>query len=237
MSITHETLINGIQFRNYNQFQPIITNALTQIYSGYDWHEKSGITGCFNGSTDYLTATLYFTKESYIKIVMWPQEPFTHISLVTPTVTKEVFTQPNTMDGSHRSEFFKMSIGKTACGIGVLVYGNSDTVINSRNTMSYNLYVGEITKLDGTTTQGCIYTADDGTLTIATDSGISVENAYSSTITNDRMAVLVPIVNSTTGDVFKDIYAMRYSPIQYNKMFIPDTDKKYLCGKNICIAD
>lgn len=105
------------------------------------------------------------------------------------------------------------------------------------DNLDYKFYVGEITKLDGTTAQGCIYTADDGTLTIATDSGISVENAYNSTITNDRMAVLVPIVNSTTGDVFKDIYAMRYSPIQYNKMFISETDKKYLCGKNICIAD
>lgn len=105
------------------------------------------------------------------------------------------------------------------------------------DNLDYKFYVGEITKLDGTTAQGCIYTADDGTLTIATDSGISEESAYSSAITNDRMAVLVPIVNSTTGDVFKDIYAMRYSPIQYNKMFIPETDKKYLCGKNICIAD
>lgn len=153
MSIECTTLINGTRFENYDQFQPIITNAFTQIYSSYDWCEKSGITGSFSNSNDHLTAILYFTTESYIKIVMNPGEPHMRISLVTPTATKEVFTQPRTMDGNHRSEFFKMSIGKTTCGIGILAYGNSDTIINSRNILFYNLYVGEIIKLDGTLTK------------------------------------------------------------------------------------
>lgn len=132
------------------------------------------------------------------------------------------------------NNYITWAFTKTSKGFACQLSASTSGYVDYRR---YNLYVGEVTKLDGSTAKGCVYTADDGTLTIATDSGISVENAYSSTITNDRMAVLVPIVNSTTGDVFNDIYAMRYSPIQYNKMFIPDTDKKYLCGKNICIAD
>lgn len=135
---------------------------------------------------------------------------------------------------SVNNTYITWAFTKTAKGFACQLSASTSEYVDYKR---YNLYVGEVTKLDGSTAQGCIYTADDGTLTIATDSGISVENAYNSTITNDRMAVLVPIVNSTTGDVFKDIYAMRYSPIQYNKMFISETDKKYLCGKNICIAD
>ncbi len=88
MSIECTTLINGTRFEGFNQFKPIITNALTQIYSSYNWYEKSGITGEFDGSNNYLTASLYFTTESYIKIVMYPGEPHMRISLVTPTATK-----------------------------------------------------------------------------------------------------------------------------------------------------
>ena len=237
MSIECTTLINGTRFEGFNQFKPIITNALTQIYSSYNWYEKSGITGEFDGSNNnYLTASLYFTTESYIKIVMYPGEPHMRISLVTPTATKEVFTQPTTMDGSHRSEFFKMSIGKTAYGICILAYGNSDTIINSRNILFYNLYVGEIIKLDGTLTKGCVYVADDGKLTIATDDGISDEIAQTSTINADRNSVLIPIVNTTNGDRFKDIYFMRYSPIQYNIMDV-EGQGVFLCGKALALKD
>lgn len=236
MSIECVTLINGTRFENYDQFQPIITNAFTQIYSSYDWCEKSGITGSFSNSNDNLTATLYFTTESYIKIVMYSGEPHMRISLVTPTATKEVFTQPRTMDGNHRSEFFKMSIGKTTCGIGILAYGNSDTIINSRNILFYNLYVGEIIKLDGTLTKGCVYVADDDKLTIASDDGVSEEVAQTSTINADRNSVLIPIVNTTNGDRFKDIYFMRYSPIQYNIMDV-DGQGVFICGKALALKN
>lgn len=237
MSIECTTLINGTRFEGISQFNPIITNALTQIYSSYNWYEKSGITGSFSNSNDHLlTATLYFTTESYIKIVMYPGEPHMRISLVTPTATKEVFTQPTTWDGSHRSEFFKMSIGKTAHGICILAYGNSDTIINSRNILFYNLYVGEITKLDGSIAKGCIYAADDGTLTIATDDGISSEIAQTSTINADRTAILAPVVDTTYGNVFKDIYFMRSSPLNCNIMAV-EGQGNFLCGKTLCLKD
>lgn len=237
MSIECTTLINGTRFEDFSQFKPIITNALTQIYSSYNWYEKSGITGESDGSNNnYLTASLYFTTESYIKIVMYPGEPHMRISLVTPTATKEVFTQPITLNGRHRSEFFKMSIGKTTCGIGILAYGNSDTIINSRNILFYNLYVGEIIKLDGTLTKGCVYVADDGKLTIATDDGISDEIAQTSTINADKTAILTPVVDTTYGNVFKDIYFMRSSPLNCNIMAV-EGQGNFLCGKTLCLKD
>lgn len=86
--------------------------------------------------------------------------------------------------------------------------------------MFYNLYIGEITTLDGITTKGCIYAADDGTLTIATDDGISSEKAQTSTINADRTAILAPVVDTTYGNVFKDIYFMRSSPLNCNIMAV-----------------
>lgn len=129
-----------------------------------------------------------------------------------------------------------MSIGKTAYGIGILAYGNSDKIINSRNILFYNLYVGEITKPDGSITKGCIYAADDGALTIATDDGISSEKAQTSTINTDRTAILAPVVDTTYGNVFKDIYFMRSSPLNCNIMAV-EGQGNFLCGKTLCLKD
>ena len=43
--------------------------------------------------------------------------------------------------------------------------------------------------------------------------------------------------HSTTGAIFSDVYMMVKAPLQYNTMKIVDTDKKYLCGKAICLED
>lgn len=222
MAITHTILMSNVQV-NSNDVAKVIA-VYNAILSAYTWETGSEVYNIANIGAIY--GKYYFTASSYIKIGNYtPHNYGVKIEIVTPSGTKTISLQ---------DPYYEFSIGKTLKGICICAYSGAS---NSRSSYFYNIYVGEITKLDGSTAQGCIYTADDGTLTIATDSGISEESAYSSAITNDRMAVLVPIVNSTTGDVFKDIYAMRYSPIQYNKMFIPETDKKYLCGKNICIAD
>lgn len=222
MAITHTILMSNVQVSS-NDVAKVIA-VYNAILSAYTWETGSEVYNIANIVATY--GKYHFTANSYIKIGNYvPHNYGVKIEIVTPSGTKTISLQ---------DPYYQFSIGKTDKGICICAYSGAS---NSRNSYFYNIYVGEITKLDGSTAQGCIYTADDGTLTIATDSGISVENAYSSAITNDRMAVLVPIVNSTTGDVFKDIYVMRYSPIQYNKMFISETDKKYLCGKNICIAD
>lgn len=209
-----------------------VRSYLTTIQTMYDW-KKYEITGDV-AIKAMQTGKFYISDTTYLQIIAQNgSRNYTSygliFSLVTPNGTKEIM-------GNREYTYASLFAGKTSNGLALGLYSSGSNNCPT-NAKTFNVYVGEFTKLDGTTAQGCIYTADDGTLTIATDSGISEESAYSSAITNDRMAVLVPIVNSTTGDVFKDIYAMRYSPIQYNKMFIPETDKKYLCGKNICIAD
>lgn len=209
-----------------------VRSYLTTIQTMYDW-KKYEITGDV-AIKAMQTGKFYISDTTYLQIIAQngrrDYKSYGLIySLVTPNGTKEIM-------GNREYTYASLFAGKTSNGLALGLYSSGSNNCPT-NAKTFNVYVGEFTKLDGTTAQGCIYTADNGTLTIATDSGISEESAYSSAITNDRMAVLVPIVNSTTGDVFKDIYAMRYSPIQYNKMFIPETDKKYLCGKNICIAD
>ena len=202
----------------------VYSQIFTDFDNSHDWvkvvkSEDTYIHNC------YITDTLYLQLKG---------ENIGRTNAIFKISVCGTFGEKSLFSVSVNNTYITWAFTKTAKGFACQLSASTSEYVDDKR---YNLYVGEVTKLDGSTAQGCIYTADDGTLTIATDSGISVENAYNSTITNDRMAVLVPIVNSTTGDVFKDIYAMRYSPIQYNKMFISETDKKYLCGKNICIAD
>lgn len=94
----------------------------------------------------------------------------------------------------------------------------------------------KITKLDGTITKGFIYTANDGTLTIVSDDGISSEIAQTSTINADRAAILAPVVDTTYGNVFKDIYFMRSSPLNCNIMAV-EGQGNFLCGKALALKD
>lgn len=220
MAITHTILINNVQI-NSNDVAKVIA-IYNAILSAYTWETGSEVPD--SATIDEMYGKYYFTANSYIKISNYvPANYGVKIEIVTPRGTKTISLQ---------DPYYTFSIGKTSKGICICAYSGAS---KSRNSYSYNIYVGEIAKLDGSTAQGCIYTADDGTLTIATDEGISEESAIGSTIDADRKAVLVPIVNSTTGDVFKAVYAMSYSPIQYNKMKV--ADNKYLCGKAFCLAD
>lgn len=218
------TTISGKQKDNAHGGIDMYSQVFTDIDNSYDWIKTVR-------SSDGYTDDCYITDNLYLRLAgenIGRTYAKFNVIVCGTFGTKTLYSRDLT------NMYVTWRFTKTSKGFAFQLSSSSS---GYDDNLDYKFYVGEITKLDGTTAQGCIYTADDGTLTIATDSGISEESAYSSAITNDRMAVLVPIVNSTTGDVFKDIYAMRYSPIQYNKMFIPETDKKYLCGKNICIAD
>lgn len=218
------TTISGKQKDNNHGGYDMYSQVFTDIDNSYDWIKTVR-------SSDGYTDDCYITDNLYLRLAgenIGRTYAKFNVIVCGTFGTKTLYSRDLT------NMYVTWRFTKTSKGFAFQLSSSSS---GYDDNLDYKFYVGEITKLDGTTAQGCIYTVDDGTLTIATDSGISVENAYNSTITNDRMAVLVPIVNSTTGDVFNDIFAMRYSPIQYNKMFIPETDKKYLCGKNICIAD
>ncbi len=219
MAITHTTLLNNGDFPEDN-----CVSIYNTLLTAYDWENSSTVNVGENIQTTY--GRYYFTENSYIQIgVDFGGLYYVKITIVTPNGTKE-------FSPTH-SGHISYSYGKTSKGIGILAYSLDG---GTRDIMFYNLYIGEITKLDGSITKGCIYAADDGTLTIATDDGISSEKAQTSTINADRTAILTPVVDTTYGNVFKDIYFMRSSPLNYNIMAV-EGQGNFLCGKTLCLKD
>lgn len=221
MAITHTTLyIDTGNDVNATKVAAIY-NA---ILAAYPWKPGSEVTVGNDITLTY--AVYYFTADSYIKISNYvPHNQAVKIEIVTPNGTKTV-----KLDDC----YYTFSLGKTSKGICICAYSGS--TVSSRDPYFYNLYIGEITKLDGTVTKGCIYAADDGALTIATDDGISSEIAQISTINADRTAILTPVVDTTYGNVFKDIYFMRSSPLNCNIMAV-EGQGNFLCGKTLALKD
>lgn len=228
MAIAHTTLALN-EYINPNSGTPYFTAFKTlynSILNNYEWNENSEAHIGNNALVSY--GKYYFTPNSYIQIQLQSSDNGAiKITLITPNDSKEIVMTPN-------YAIYTFTIGKTNKGIALQIYSGPNSP--ARNSKSYNLYIGEITKLDGTVTKGCIYAADDGTLTIATDDGISSEIAQTSTINADRTAILTPVVDTTYGNVFKDIYFMRSSPLNCNIMAVEGQDN-FLCGKTLCLKD
>lgn len=220
--IEHTTLMSNVQVGS-NDVAKVIA-VYNAILSAYTWETSSEVYNIANIGAIY--GKYYFTASSYIKISNYvPHNYGVKIEIVTPSSTKTISLQ---------DPYYMFSIGKTSKGICICAYSGAS---NSRDPHFYNLYIGEITLLDGTTTKGCIYVADDNSYIVATDNGISEEATFTAGIDNTKKAYLVPVTDSTTGAIFSDVYMMIKAPLQYNNMKIVDTDRKYLCGKAICMAD
>lgn len=220
--IEHTTLMSNVQVGS-NDVAKVIA-VYNAILSAYTWETSSEVYNIANIGAIY--GKYYFTASSYIKISNYvPHNYGVKIEIVTPSSTKTISLQ---------DPYYMFSIGKTSKGICICAYSGAS---NSRDPHFYNLYIGEITLLDGTTTKGCIYVADDNSYIVATDNGISEEATFTVGIDNTKKAYLVPVTDSTTGAIFSDVYMMIKAPLQYNNMKIVDTDRKYLCGKAICMAD
>lgn len=130
---------------------------------------------------------------------------------------------------------YYFNIASTAKGLAFNYHSVRDNMTNNKPNERYVLYIGDITIIGGEIVKGCVCD-NDGALTIATDNGIFTEPALGTTISADRQAVLVPVASTTTGEVFKDIFVMRYSPIQYGAMEI-EGKGIYLCGKTLALKD
>lgn len=179
------------------------------------------------------TGKFYISDTTYLQIVA--QNGRNHydsygfiFSLVTPNGIKEIM-------GDKEYSYASLFAGKTSNGLALGLYSSGNNTCPT-NTKTFNIYVGEFTKLDGTTSKGFIYTADNGTLTIVSDDGISSEIAQTSTINADRTAILAPVVDTTYGNVFKDIYFMRSSPLNCNIMAV-EGQGNFLCGRTLCLKD
>lgn len=220
--VEHTTLMSNVQVGS-NDVAKVIA-VYNAILSAYTWETGSEVYNIANIGAIY--GKYYFTASSYIKISNYvPHNYGVKIEIVTPSSTKTISLQ---------DPYYMFSIGKTSKGICICAYSGAS---NSRDPHFYNLYIGEITLLDGTTTKGCIYVADDNSYIVATDNGISEEATFTAGIDNTKKAYLVPVTDSTTGAIFSDVYMMIKAPLQYNNMKIVYTDRKYLCGKAICMAD
>ena len=201
---------------------------LKAVQSAYVWDDKTSVVE--SNSADYPAAyketygKYYFSENSYFSLDLYATNSgYLGINIAVPSGTKRI---------EFNTQYLTLSIGKTSKGICICAYSGSN---GSRDPQFYNLYIGEITLLDGTTTKGCIYVADDNSYIVATDNGISEEAIFNSIIDGTRKGYLIPATDSTFGGVFKDIYMMACAPIQFNKMKV--ADKKYLCGKAFCLAD
>ena len=208
-----------------------VRSYLTTIQTMYNW-EKYEITGDV-AIKAMQTGKFYISDTTYLQIVAQNgSRSYTSygliFSLVTPNGTKEIM-------GNREYSYASLFAGKTSneLALGLYSSANNDCPTNAK---TFNVYVGEFTKLDGTTLKGFIYVADDGTLSFITDNGIVEESAQNSVISADRKAVLIPVVNTTTGDIFGDIFIMRYSPLQYNIMDV-DGQGVFLCGKSLALKD
>ena len=205
-------------------------NFLNAIQSAYTWGDKTSVES--SSSASYPQAyketygKYYFSENSYFSLDMYAYSAYLGINIAVPSGTKRVEFYP---------DYCTLSIGKTSKGVCICAYSGEKA--NTRDPHFYNLYVGEVTHLDGTTTKGCIYVNDDNSYIVATDKGISEESTFVSTIDNTRKAQLVAAADSTTGAIFNDTYMMFNTPLQYNKMKILGTGKTFLLGKSLCLAD
>lgn len=229
MAIEHKTYGVKYNLTNFINDAPTMAAFLNDILSSYDWADDSQVTGTSDVRTMkgifHLTANTYFELSFYSA-----SDQYFHMII---TIHSQGLTKNITMA---KGGYYTLGVGKTSKGICICAY----MVTNSSTTRSpyfYNIYVGEITLADGTTTKGCIYVANDNSHIIATDEGISSEATFASTIDSTRKGYLIPVTDSTFGGVFKDVYLVACAPVQYNKFKIADTEKKYLCGKAFCLED
>lgn len=224
--IEHTTFLNQSSVSSQSDV-PKIINSYNTILEANDWGTNSLVQNGANAPDAY--GRYYFTENSYIELgsYLYRNNWAASIKLVTPNKMREInFTD---------SVRYTISVGKTSKGICISYLSSIISV--SRDPRFYNLYVGEVTHLDGTITKGCIYVNNDNSYIVATDKGISEEPAFVSTIDNARKAQLVAAADSTTGAIFNDIYMMFNTPLQYNKMKILGTGKTFLLGKSLCLAD
>lgn len=237
MAITHTTLINNVStYLEASESRTFVLNFFNKLLSAYEWESGSEVVQGSGAENCY--GKYYFTTNSYIKIYPVIYDSYSiyyewkvKIDLVTPNGSKTAYVGGGT-DRDDQS-CWTLSVGETNKGICICARNHANGKCPS--IMAYNLYIGDCT-LNGQTVKGCIGVDDSGNLTIATDNGVSTEPAHGTTISADRKAVLVPVASTTTGEVFKDIFVMRYSPIQYNIMDV-DGQGVFLCGKTLALKD
>lgn len=201
----------------------VYSQIFTDFDNSYDWVKVVK-------SEDTYTHNCYITDTLYLQL---KGENIRRTGAIFKISVCDTFGEKSLFSINVNNTYITWVFTKTTKGFACQLSASTSEYVDYKH---YSLYVGEIIKLDGTLTKGCVYVADDNKLTIASDDGVSEEVAQTSTINADRNSVLIPIVNTTNGDRFKDIYFMRYSPIQYNIMDV-EGQGVFLCGKALTLKD
>ena len=201
----------------------VYSQIFTDFDNSYDWVKVVK-------SEDTYTRNCYITDTFYLQL---KGENIGGTNASFKISAGGTFGEKSLFSINVSNAYITWTFTKTSKGFACQLSASTSEYVDYKH---YSLYVGEIIKLDGTLTKGCVYVADNGKLTICADDGVSEEIAQTSTINADRNSVLIPIVNTTNGDRFKDIYFMRYSPIQYNIMDV-DGQGVFLCGKALALKD
>ena len=230
MSITHKTLLTTYDMKTV-KFDTL-KHIYNEILNAYTWESGSKVVELSNdGNLHSVHGIYYFTKNSYLKLDVYSSDNYCITrTIVTPVGERSVGTVYDMFNVVY-------SVATTDKGVALNVWSGASGTDEKRDPHYYNLYIGEITLPNGILSKGCICMEDTGAYYVGTDMGISTESTFVSNIDNTRKTYLAPATDSTNGGIFKDIYMMFSSPIQYNKMKIVDTGTKYLCGKAMCLAD
>ena len=167
------TTISGKQKDNNHGGYDMYSQVFTDIDNSYDWIKTVR-------SSDGYTDDCYITDNLYLRLAgenIGRTYAKFNVIVCGTFGTKTLYSRDLT------NMYVTWCFTKTSKGFAFQLSSSSS---GYDDNLDYKFYVGEITKLDGTTAQGCIYSDDNGNLTIATDEGISEENAIGSTINADR---------------------------------------------------
>lgn len=187
---------------------------------GADWHLELSVGSEYNGSWWTLKWIIRLYNESGVQ-------------------TDTIYNYRAYNYGNSRS---CISIGETSKGLAMAFKSRYAGSSNDGdfNPYDFTLYIGDYTTLEGTVKKGIVlngYGYTNNQFWCYNGNTGETDSGFSSNISNANKAYLAPVVNTQTGDVFNDIYMMLSSPVQYNNLKIASTNKLYMCGRNLCIAD
>lgn len=149
-------------------------------------------------------------------------------------------------DNTYHS-YFDICFDTTNKGVAIKLDAkyNTNSTKALDNLLMFNAFIGECTTITGEKRKGIITFSENdylnynkNTITVISgDDNVSVDTyQFVSNYNTNRKAVFIPIVNRLNGDIFKDIYMMRYTPIQHNSLEMND-NKQFICGTSVCLAD
>lgn len=240
MAINNKIILNDYNLlQNYNSTgKTVWGKALTALKDAFNWHSNTNITNSNSQDcpSDYV-GSFYFDENIYLKIytsnvngnsvrfnigifnnnscIYWIENQTNYYDVVNISVT---------------------TINSTTCFRFTSSRRTTSKLID--DIYNFCLYYGSYTNVQGSVEKGIVigdlYT--NSFFCIDNNGTVGPTETFISNINNNKKAVYIPVVNSATGDVFNNIYFMRYSPCTLSYIELDDKTH-YLCSRNMCVLD